>query len=168
MRRFSNPHPVRQRAFTLIELIAVIIVLAVLAAVAVPTYLDARDRAVASAIVRCCRVVQHAVLSYQRDHNAFPPSISRTTLATSPMAPYLDRDSFNAGKAGPATNLFFHGSDLTTDTRLDIYYPSASFPTNAGTIADGILDAGNGLSTGRFFFASNGGTNPCLVFRIAQ
>ncbi|MCX5688215.1 MAG: prepilin-type N-terminal cleavage/methylation domain-containing protein [Planctomycetota bacterium] len=44
---------VRSRAFTLVELVAVIVVLAVLAGVAVPTYFDYRDRARAAA----CRTV---------------------------------------------------------------------------------------------------------------
>jgi prepilin-type N-terminal cleavage/methylation domain-containing protein len=159
--------PTRQ-AFTLVELIAVIIVLAILAAVAVPRYFDYRDRALASAMVRTSRTIQHAVLSYQRDTRSFPPTTNGATPATSPLAPYLERDFFSAGKVGHSTHQHLHGIDVTTDPRLDIFYPPTNFPMNAANIADIILDGVNDLSTGRFWYASNGGVQPCVVFRIAQ
>jgi prepilin-type N-terminal cleavage/methylation domain-containing protein len=155
--------------FTLVELIAVIIVLAVLAAVAVPRYFDYRDRALASAMVRTCRVFQSGVLAYQRDNGSFPASFSANTLATSPMRNYLDATFIaNANIAGPTAGWGFHGINTTPDPRLDIFYPPTNFPTNAANIADTILDGVNDLTTGRFWFAPNGGVNPCVVFRIAQ
>lgn len=50
----------KQRAFTLVELVAVIVVLAVLAGVAVPRYFDYRQRALTSAIAGEVRAVQRA------------------------------------------------------------------------------------------------------------
>jgi prepilin-type N-terminal cleavage/methylation domain-containing protein len=49
-----------RRAFTLVELIAVIVVLAILAGVAVPRYFDYRQRALTSAIAGEVRAVQRA------------------------------------------------------------------------------------------------------------
>lgn len=157
------------RAFTLVELIAVIVVLSILAAVAVPRYFDYRDRAQASAIVSTCRVFQAGVLAYQRENGTLPAGFDSSSLATSPMRNYLDA-TFSSNRtniAGPNSGWGFHGINTTADPRIDIYYPPASFPMNAATMADAILDAGDGLATGRFWYAPNGNVSPCLVFRIA-
>jgi prepilin-type N-terminal cleavage/methylation domain-containing protein len=51
---------IRRFAFTLVELIAVIVILAILAAVAVPRYFDYRFRAQASALAGSIRAIQAA------------------------------------------------------------------------------------------------------------
>ncbi|MCU0688600.1 MAG: hypothetical protein MUE97_02505, partial [Phycisphaerales bacterium] len=56
-------------------MIAVIVVLAVLAAVAVPRYFDYRDRAQTAAVVGTLRQLQFALLSYRRDQGAWPPEL---------------------------------------------------------------------------------------------
>jgi prepilin-type N-terminal cleavage/methylation domain-containing protein len=149
-------------AFTLIELIAVIVVLAILAAVAVPKYFDYRDRAIASSMVRTCRVIERAALAYQRDFSAWPPSGSTPANA---FRNYLHADDMNANKAGPNTWMLWHGPN-TGVPRLDIFYSPSNFPMNAAIEADRILDAGNGLSNARFWYAPNGGNNPCVVFNV--
>jgi prepilin-type N-terminal cleavage/methylation domain-containing protein len=55
----------RSRAFTLVELVAVIVVLAVLAGVAVPKYFDYRDRARAAACKTILAHVREAIHNYR-------------------------------------------------------------------------------------------------------
>jgi prepilin-type N-terminal cleavage/methylation domain-containing protein len=100
-------------AFTLVELIAVIVVLAILAAVAVPRYFDYRERAQASAAIEHFRVVQRAVRSYLRDGGPgatippTPPSaVNLTNITGSPLTPYLMTDPFNTPLPAGATRCF--------------------------------------------------------------
>lgn len=54
------------------ELIAVIVVLAILSAVAVPKYVDYRDKALAARVVRDLKVLKTASVSYYIEHRAWP------------------------------------------------------------------------------------------------
>ncbi|MCU0688407.1 MAG: type II secretion system GspH family protein, partial [Phycisphaerales bacterium] len=60
-------------AFTLVELVAVIVVLAILAAVAVPRYFDYQQRAVATRMARDINVFYYALRAYRRDTGVAPP-----------------------------------------------------------------------------------------------
>jgi hypothetical protein len=64
--------------------------------------------------------------------------------------------------------MHYHGINATSNPRIDIFFPPTDFPMDAARIADTILDGGNGLGTGRFWYTSNGGATPCVVFVIAQ
>jgi prepilin-type N-terminal cleavage/methylation domain-containing protein len=64
------------RAFTLVELIAVIIVLAILAGVAIPKYFDYSTRARASALSGTLKVMQQGILAYNRDNRAWPADVN--------------------------------------------------------------------------------------------
>ncbi|MCU0688934.1 MAG: type II secretion system GspH family protein, partial [Phycisphaerales bacterium] len=58
--------------FTLVELIAVIVVLAILAAVAVPRYFDYRQRSLASAIAGSFKAFTAACHSYRIEFRSLP------------------------------------------------------------------------------------------------
>jgi prepilin-type N-terminal cleavage/methylation domain-containing protein len=63
-----------RRAFTLVELIAVIVVLAILAGVAVPRYFDYAQRARVSMVVANLAAVGSALRMYTYAYNAYPPN----------------------------------------------------------------------------------------------
>ncbi|MBI1785562.1 prepilin-type N-terminal cleavage/methylation domain-containing protein [Candidatus Sumerlaeota bacterium] len=60
------------RGFTLIELLVVVAIIAVLAAIAVPNFLEARVRAQVTRVKADMRSLATAVESYQVDHSAYP------------------------------------------------------------------------------------------------
>lgn len=62
-----------KRAFTLIELLIVVAIIAILAAIAVPNFLEAQTRAKISRVQSDMRTASTALESYVMDHNKFPP-----------------------------------------------------------------------------------------------
>ncbi len=63
----------RNRAFTLIELLVVVAVIAILAAIAVPNFLEAMTRAKVSRSMSDLRSLATALESYRVDSNRYPP-----------------------------------------------------------------------------------------------
>ena len=62
----------RQRGFTLIELLIVVAIIAILAAIAVPNFLEAQTRAKISRVKADIRTAATALESYRVDHNRYP------------------------------------------------------------------------------------------------
>ncbi len=62
----------KEKAFTLIELLIVVAIIGILAAIAVPNFLNAQTRAKIARVQSDLRSVQQASEMYNLDHNAFP------------------------------------------------------------------------------------------------
>lgn len=93
------------KGFTLIELLIVVAIIAILAAIAVPNFLEAQTRAKVSRVRADLRTVATGLEAYRTDANAYPPNdgnfnvlpIQLTTpvafLTTSRfMDPFTDKD----------------------------------------------------------------------------
>lgn len=61
-----------QRGFTLIELLIVVAIIAILAAIAVPNFLEAQTRAKVSRVKNDMRTIATGIESYAVDHNTLP------------------------------------------------------------------------------------------------
>jgi type II secretion system protein G len=72
-----------RRAFTLIELLVVVAIIAILAAIALPNFLEAQARAKVSRSKADMRSVITAIESYRVDHNRYPPAAGVGIYATS-------------------------------------------------------------------------------------
>lgn len=64
----------RNRAFTLIELLIVVAIIGILAAIAVPNFLNAQIRAKVARTVSDMKTVGTALQMYELDNNALPPA----------------------------------------------------------------------------------------------
>jgi len=62
----------KKNGFTLIELLIVVAIIAILAAIAVPNFLDAQVRSKVSKSYAEMRTIANAITAYEVDHNAFP------------------------------------------------------------------------------------------------
>ena len=65
-------HVRRRRAFTLIELLIVVAIIAILAAIAVPNFLEAQQRSKVSRVKADLRSISVGLESYAVDHNKYP------------------------------------------------------------------------------------------------
>jgi len=70
------------RAFTLIELLIVVAIIAILAAIAVPNFLEAQTRAKVSRARADMRTIVTALEAYVIDNNKYPPGLTRTILVS--------------------------------------------------------------------------------------
>jgi type II secretion system protein G len=78
-----------KRGFTLIELLIVVAIIAILAAIAVPNFLEAQVRSKVSRVKNDHRSLATAMESYRIDNNAYPPhidDISEFRILTTPIA----------------------------------------------------------------------------------
>jgi prepilin-type N-terminal cleavage/methylation domain-containing protein len=91
MARFSS-----KKAFTLVEIMIVVAIIALLAAIAVPGFLRARKRAQASRILNDLRLIDSAVDQYAIETN----KMSGATVNTVDWTNYLKKNSalYNTGK----------------------------------------------------------------------
>jgi len=64
----------KSSAFTLIELLIVVAIIAILAAIAVPNFLEAQTRAKVSRVMADVRSVATAMETYKIDSNKYPPA----------------------------------------------------------------------------------------------
>jgi type II secretion system protein G len=62
--------------FTLIELLVVVAIIAILAAIAIPNFLEAQIRAKVSRVKSDMRTVATAMEAYVTDHNRYPPNFN--------------------------------------------------------------------------------------------
>lgn len=64
----------KQKGFTLIELLIVVAIIAILAAIAVPNFLEAQVRSKVARAQADMRSIATAIESYYVDHNQYPPA----------------------------------------------------------------------------------------------
>src|SRR5438552_14312817 len=93
-----NTRPLKQKGFTLVEIMIVVAIIALLAAIAVPGFLRARKRSQASRIINDLRLIDSAVDQYAIENN----KSTGATVNITDWTNYLKKD----------TNLYVSGNDI--------------------------------------------------------
>jgi len=93
----SVSHPAPKRAFTLIELLIVVAIIAILAAIAVPNFLEAQTRAKVSRARSDMRSIAIAIESYRVDHNSYPEGTDNPTRYPQKIVDFLEPYGLAAG-----------------------------------------------------------------------
>ena len=70
----------RAHAFTLVEIMIVVSIIALLAAIALPSFLRARQRAQNAKFVNALRVASGAFTMYAIEHSGYPADVTRATV----------------------------------------------------------------------------------------
>lgn len=144
------------RAFTLIELLIVVAIIAILAAIAVPNFLEAQTRAKVSRVKSDQRTIATALESYAVDNNTYPeqgPNNSPTWPYSQNTIPYGAENSpfaiafrlstpiaYVASTTSVFTDPFFQGFGKDTSPVNDTKYFNYSGDYYSGRIYDSTQD----------------------------
>lgn len=132
------------RGFTLIELLIVVAIIAILAAIAVPNFLEAQTRSKVSRVRSDQRSLATAIETYYVDNNEYP-------AATLEFDEMVDQQAYNTTPSNPGAGVTFarrnEGTNQLSTLTTPIAYITSYFP-------DPFADA-NG-STFRYFTDGRG------------
>ena len=148
--RVVTTNGIVSRAFTLIELIAVMVVLAVLAGVAIPKYFDYADRAKTSALQGALGGVRTGIANYFADSTfngdpAYPAhgdittqgSVMQEAIPNNPYNGLNNVQSVNSAQAAtravinPTQYGWNYFVDNTTDPPTAVFYANSDSETTA-------------------------------------
>jgi prepilin-type N-terminal cleavage/methylation domain-containing protein len=118
------PVPKSPRAFTLIELLIVVAIIAILAAIAVPNFLEAQTRAKVSRAKADMRSITTAIESYRVDNNKYPQGTDNPTLYDEKIVAFLTPFNLQGGFYGMRTRGGVAGQDFYTVTTPIAYITS--------------------------------------------
>jgi type IV pilus assembly protein PilA len=133
-----------EKGFTLIELLVVILIIGILAAIAIPAFLNQRSKAYDSAAKSNVRTAQTAMETYATDNNGAYPTSVGTSSTTDPLVkiePSLNNKPYVTGGAatgGYTLTATANGPGSTGDV--------FTLTNNNGAITRGCSGSGGGCT----------------------
>ena len=136
----------RSRAFTLVELLIVIVVLAVLAAIVIPKFGDSSARSREASLRSNLTIVRNAVDLFKTDTGAFPAALA--DLA-SPSAPGNGKDKDGGSKAITAGD--YKGPYVAETPKDTVSGAALTYSVTAGSVGKVSSSASGSDSAGVLF-----------------
>ncbi len=132
--------------FTLIELLVVILIIGILAAIAIPSFLNQRSKAQDASAKELARTAQTAAETFATDHNGTYTGMSAAGLnSIEPTIP-LSNSSNNAYLVSATPDSTNNGYTVTTKSVNGNTYSITR--DDSGNISHGCTAAGSGASAG--------------------
>jgi prepilin-type N-terminal cleavage/methylation domain-containing protein len=136
----------KDQGFTLIELLVVIIIIGILAAIAIPVFLNQRKKAVDASIKSDLRTVANELETYYTDSQAYPATVTASTGGTPNQITITTGQpvtlstgnviSYKINGTGDAYCLYAENSKGTGALATGFQYVSNAGGLKAGQVAD--------------------------------
>lgn len=139
----NGRHPTTRRidrAFTLVELLIVVMILGILAATVIPQFADATDDTKDSVLAEDLRRIRDAIERYMLEHNGRPPSIKENGTRDAQSDNFIARLTGKTDKLGKIDAAGAYGPYL----RNWPPNPHATNVANAATVKINLATAGTG------------------------
>jgi prepilin-type N-terminal cleavage/methylation domain-containing protein len=146
-----QPKPQRREGFTLVELMIVVSIISLLAVIAVPATIRARESAQVSRFVADLRTAKSAFILYGVEHGTFPPDKQPGEMPDG-MDEYLARMDWR-GRTSLGGQWDWDYQQFGCKAGVSVYGPTA--PASQIRRVDLACDDGN-LATGSFRSRSSG------------
>ncbi|HUT25263.1 MAG TPA: prepilin-type N-terminal cleavage/methylation domain-containing protein [Sumerlaeia bacterium] len=127
---FHSVH--KRRGFTLIELLIVVAIIAILAAIAVPNFLEAQVRSKVSRVTSDLRALATAIEAYRIDNNAYMPYSLWGQHTDSPYLNALSTPVAYITSSASMKDPFWGQGDRTVDNTEPRYGYVKAWPDQAG------------------------------------
>ena len=135
-----------QEGFTLAEIMIVVAIICLVAVIAVPSFLRARQRSQNTKFINALRVASSAFDTYAVEHNSYPADVNRGIVPPG-MSTYLDT-SLNWTGTTPIGGQWDWDKDVFSfKAAVSVVNPTAS--VQQLTEIDAMIDDGD-LTSGRF------------------
>src|SRR6478672_13938652 len=100
MKTASSKRAYIRRGFTLIELVVVVLILGILAAVALPKFVGQSDSAKLNGTLQSLTVLRTAIDTYRVNNSSYPAAANLTATGATGIMQYLRTPSFPAPQVG--------------------------------------------------------------------
>ena len=140
--------PIQRPGFTLMEILIVVVILAVLAAIVIPAFASATEDTRKAAFAQDLRAFEGGLLRYEVDHGAFPPDGGSGTVPTG-LAPYVNVPKWEGGT--PIGGVWDNETDDVVRCGMGVHFNGSGATRDATYMADidAMVDDGD-VSTGGF------------------
>lgn len=136
-----------KNGFTLVELLIVIIIIAVLAAIAIPKFSNSSLRSKESALKGNLKITRDAVDLFKADTGAFPAGLTDLAATTAPTAGLDSTGTTKNITAGDFRGPYVQAVPKDIDGTSDFTYSTASGSVGKITAASGTSSDGSNYNT---------------------
>ena len=145
-------------AFTLIELLIVVAIIAILAAIAVPNFLEAQTRSKVARVKADLRTLATAIQAFHSDHNHYPVGTDDAPLIPQRIADHFARSTVAPGASGAPFSFYtfqtvdipdtVRGHSLTTPVAYTTTIPFDPFASEPGFVTYSYREGRDGDRSG--------------------